>query len=130
MIFKGRTYRRAPMVTILDFGVGSDPHTLFGRVVPRGKPCPPNGVLKGTWKVRDENRNWQDSGDPVYAVPVLCIGHSRTNLSYGADGKMYLALNGTVYTAPYKMNETAKERARLAKEDLRANNKLNPGHPA
>ena len=127
MIFKGRTYRLAPMVTVLSWGDG---FTLFGRVVPRGKPCPTNGVACGrNWKERDENRNWKDTGEPVYAVPVLCIGHSRTNLSYGADGRMYLAVNGFVYTSPYKMSEEAQKQALLAKEDLRANDRLNPGAP-
>lgn len=128
MIFKGRTYRKAPMHTVISWGDG---FTLFGKVVPQGKPCPPNGVALGrNWKERDPgNLKWRDTGEPVYAVPVLCIGHSRTNLSYGADGRMYLAVNGFVYTSHYKMSEDAKRQALDAKQDLRADDKLNPGNP-
>lgn len=48
---------------------------------------------------------FKDTEEPVYAIPIASNGYSLTNMMYGIDGYMYLALNGKCYRAktPSKM---------------------------
>ena len=102
MKFKGINFRRAPNVVTLPDGAG-DPsipsnYQQFGRV------CKPDaqGAIRS---------NWSRGGEPLYVKPIPLSGHSRTNMAYGLDGRVYLIHDGRCYTAPPKRQRSGEPAA-------------------
>jgi hypothetical protein len=88
MIFDGIKFRINRNIVMLQRSDGVN--VRFGRIVPEGKPVPPNAEATNyTWGV----------GYPVLAVPIESQGYSRTNMMYGKDGRIYLGYDGRCYTA-------------------------------
>ena len=63
---------------------GKEGYVYFGRV------CRPES--KGAVKT-----NTMRSGVYLYARPILCEGHSKTNMMYGPKDKVYLKYDGKCY---------------------------------
>jgi len=99
MIDDGARYQRCQAVVALwnvpnGLGPNYSHYITFGKLVKPGKPVPANAVPTG--------RIWNHTGEAAYAVPIKAEGYSRTNLMYGADGRMYLCKNGSCYSRPGK----------------------------
>lgn len=102
MIFKGIKFRRSGTVVTLPKEMWAGDiknHVTFGRVCPRDTP----GAVQTDWILR------ADAGRPdavytphLYALPIPLSGHSLTYMAYGADGRVYLCLDGHCYTAVLK----------------------------
>lgn len=99
MRFKGISFRRAPSVVRIPFESRTDTHdqdsayVRFGRVVREGTP----GAVVAFY-----GRNPAGERVPIYAKQVKPDGWSRTDMMYGADGKVYVMKDGACYTAPLR----------------------------
>ena len=104
-MFKGFRFVRAPKVIFLSPPPGST-NVVFLRI------CRPDekGAVKTEWKLE---------GEPVFGKPIKIKGYSQTNMAYGYDGRVYLALDGRCYStfvkSPAERGE-AKLMRRLARE--------------
>lgn len=105
MRYKGYNFRRNKNIVMLKVMAGdSKNYVRFGRIVPQGKPVPPNA--EATMSV------WHGPlREPVLAVPIELTGHSLTNMAYGADGRVYLAYDGWCYTALTVKEKERRDRA-------------------
>lgn len=100
MIYKGHRFRHSRRVVLLPQRAADgslmpyiepnrEQYVHFGRAVP--------GATGGKGLVRTLY-TWQD-GQPVFARPIKLSGHSRTNMAYGADRRIYLAHDGACFIA-------------------------------
>ncbi len=104
-IFKGRKYHACPTVVTMPtrdaegklmpyVKEGEENYVVFGRLVSKFFPTPANAVkTEYCW-----NKGTPEE-KPAYAILVPGAGYSLTNMMYGADDFMYLALDGKVYRA-------------------------------
>lgn len=100
MIYKGYRFRHARSVVMIRIPDDPEPNYVkFGRVCKPGA----KGAVETTYTWREDCKLGK-KGDKVWAKPVKLEGHSRTNMAYGADGRMYLAHDGWCYTAIYRRN--------------------------
>lgn len=108
MKFDGINFRRAKSLIILPqrFFMGdAKNYVAFGKRVSGELEAKYNNsvgldnsvVLK--IKAGEYTRKNGTPAPEFYAIPVRLTGHSLTNLAYGANGRMYLAYDGLVYTA-------------------------------
>ncbi len=105
MIFDGQKFRRSTKVVPLARNLWTgDAHNFvaFGRV------CKPDHREATKTNLTYPPQEGQAVGEPVYAAPIVCDGHSLTNLMYGKDGYAYLMLDGKVYTRKLKKKADAK----------------------
>ena len=104
MIFKGLHFRKSRTVVTLpnfDYATGEkfpyvkDPnYVYFGRVLKdQSKADPKLHPKTSYYKSNDPERKF------LHADPIEDNGHSLTNMMYGADGRVYLAKDGCVFTA-------------------------------
>ena len=97
MKFKGFRFRVSKTVVTLAGYTDQSGEAVFnaptnGAYVRFGRVCKPTDVGA-------EATNWSRDGQPVFAKPIKVRGMSLTNMAYGADGKVYVALNGRCYSA-------------------------------
>lgn len=99
MIFKGLRFRHSRLVVQLPVKAedGSlmpyieperEQYVHFGRAVV--------GANEGTKGVVKTRYRWNDE-TPVYAKPIPLSGHSRTNMAYGKDRRVYLMHDGACF---------------------------------
>lgn len=103
MIFKGLKFRRAKNIVALrntDENGKRMPYVRqnnencvhFGRCVKNGETPKRSDV------VYDTNYKWMETGKVVQATVIADEGWSLTHMMYGADGRIYLMLDGKFYT--------------------------------
>lgn len=68
-------------------------YVIFGKITKLGEKK--KGAFKTSYK-------WNDSGEPVYAIPIESDGHSLTSVMYGKDGYTYLMKDGQCYKTKEK----------------------------
>jgi hypothetical protein len=107
MIFKGRKFRKVNAVVALPthdksgklmpyVEAGKENYVYFGRTHKPITPFPQNKEwFKTTYKWNGGNFE----GEAVYATPIENNGWSLTNMMYGADGRIYLMIDGAIYTS-------------------------------
>lgn len=98
MRFKGYNFRQAKKIVMLrgyfDTTTGAVTVTpTNGAYVRFGRICKPEA------KGAEETQYTYPDGSRVWARAVPVSGYSRTNMAYGEDGKVYLALDGRCFTA-------------------------------
>lgn len=102
MIFKGIKFRKNKnYVNMPDSWLkenGYETNFLrFGKIADKDV----EGAVETKWFYMD----WEKEKTPIFAVPVQCEGHSRTNMMYGkvANREMiFLMVDGMIFTAPVK----------------------------
>jgi hypothetical protein len=101
MKFKGINWRRTRTVVSLPYAYEENGCLTFGKIVPKD--------TKGAIETNFINGI---AGERIYAKPLKCTGHSRTNMMYGkyevheyaVYTRAYLQLGGLVYTARWFHN--------------------------
>ena len=88
MIFKGYKFRLNKNICVLP---SNNNNVVFGRIIPQSNVIP----LKA---IRVPNMKWSD-GAPVFANEIKMTGHSRTDMAYSENCRVYLAHDGKCYTA-------------------------------
>jgi len=97
MKYKGYNFRRSTTVYMLPmelFGGETKNYVTFGRLCAK----------ETLGAVPRELAN----GGFVYLLPIAIKGYSRTNMAYGADGRVYLAMDGFTYTAKMAVQPEAR----------------------
>lgn len=106
MIFKGQRFRKSRKIVMLPGKYGSEHGVAFGRVcAPDAKDALDSGYH---WKLYNPYTGVPK--DKLFARRIKFYGYSLTNLMYGADGYMYLGLDGQCYVRKYKIPEIWKGR--------------------
>jgi hypothetical protein len=103
MIFDGMRWRRTKKVVNLPYGYTNDElgypesrsnYLSFGRICDKDT----EGAVKTSWYYKEWDYDKEEEiTTPIYAKPIKCNGHSRTNMMFGADGYMYLFTGREVY---------------------------------
>lgn len=97
MKYKGYNFRRSTTVYMLPmsmFAGEQKNYVTFGRLCAKETPG----------AVPRELRN----GGFIYLLPIPIKGYSRTNMAYGKDGRVYLAMDGCSYTAKMAVQPEAQ----------------------